>query len=113
MFCLFAVYGEAKSLEKFVAVLHEKVTAFEVLRIAVPSILYLCQNNMVYYAISNLDAALFSIVYQVHNCVHRHTQEDFEMTDPLLLFLFDMQSKILTTAFFAVLILKKKFSSMQ
>ena len=68
--CTLAVFGESKSLSHFAATLQEKITAFEVLRIAVPSVLYLCQNNMIYYAVSNLDAAVFSIVYQVILDVH-------------------------------------------
>ena len=54
--------------------------------IAVPAILYFIQNMLVYLAISCLDAASFQVTYQL---------------------------KILTTAIFAVIILKKRLSKMQ
>ena len=40
----------------------------ELLKVAVPSLLYTIQNNLLYYALSNLDAATFQIGYQV--CIY-------------------------------------------
>eukprot|EP00981_Chlorochromonas_danica_P008754 scaffold2308_cov164-Ochromonas_danica.AAC.4 len=58
----------------------------EVLKLAVPSIMYSIQNNLLYYALSHLDAATFQVGYQL---------------------------KILTTAFFSFVMLNKRQSSMQ
>lgn len=39
---------------------------YELLKVSVPSLLYTIQNNLLYYALSNLDAATFQIGYQVY-----------------------------------------------
>eukprot|EP00597_Dinobryon_sp_UTEXLB2267_P001235 CAMPEP_0170076764 /NCGR_PEP_ID=MMETSP0019_2-20121128/13704_1 /TAXON_ID=98059 /ORGANISM="Dinobryon sp., Strain UTEXLB2267" /LENGTH=259 /DNA_ID=CAMNT_0010288665 /DNA_START=277 /DNA_END=1052 /DNA_ORIENTATION=+ len=58
----------------------------EILKLSVPSLLYTVQNNLLYYALSHLDAATFQVGYQV---------------------------KILTTAVFSAIILGKKLSFAQ
>ncbi|XP_063721293.1 UDP-galactose translocator-like [Symsagittifera roscoffensis] len=55
----------------------------DTLRVSVPAILYIVLNNMFYIALSNLPAATFQVLYQ---------------------------SKLLTTAMFAVLMLSQRFS---
>ena len=37
----------------------------EVMKLAVPSLLYTVQNNLLYFALSHLDAATFQVGYQV------------------------------------------------
>ncbi|OUM67520.1 hypothetical protein PIROE2DRAFT_65987 [Piromyces sp. E2] len=56
------------------------------IKIMVPAVLYLIQNNLQYYSASKLDAATFQITYQM---------------------------KLIMTAFFSVLILKRKLFSHQ
>ncbi|KAJ8078880.1 hypothetical protein PM082_013164 [Marasmius tenuissimus] len=55
-------------------------------KLSIPAILYVIQNNLQYVAASNLDAATFQVSYQM---------------------------KILTTAAFSVLLLRKKLTSIQ
>lgn len=61
-------------------------STFEFGKMAVPAICYTVQKNLLYLAISNLDAAVFQVAYQ---------------------------GKILTTAFFSILILRKEMSFRQ
>ena len=43
----------------------------EVLYLSVPSLLYTVQNNLLYFALSHLDAATYQVCYQVyHNYIH-------------------------------------------
>ena len=59
---------------------------FDFFKMAVPAFLYAVQKNLLYLAISNLDAAVFQVAYQ---------------------------GKILTTALFAVIIMKKRLGGRQ
>lgn len=62
---------------------HIRETPMEVLKVSVPSFLYVVQNNLLYLALSNLDAATYQVCYQL---------------------------KILTTALFSATMLQRKFS---
>lgn len=55
----------------------------EMLKLSVPSFLYTVQNNLLYFALTNLDAATYQVCYQM---------------------------KILTTAVFSMVMLQRKFS---
>ena len=57
--------------------------AVEILKVSVPSFLYVVQNNLLYLALSNLDAVTYQVCYQL---------------------------KILTTALFSATMLNRKFS---
>lgn len=56
----------------------------EIVQLCVPSLLYTVQNNLLYLALTNLDAATYQVCYQL---------------------------KILTTALFSALLLQRKFSA--
>lgn len=86
--CLIFVYFETKSLSKFITTLHVTIiqNLSDTAKVCVPSVLYLIQNNLLYTSSSNLDAATYQVTYQL---------------------------KILTTALFAVVILRKKLFKTQ
>lgn len=66
--------------------LHLLKSPGEVAKVSVPSFLYVIQNNLLYLALSNLDAATYQVCYQL---------------------------KILTTAVFSAVMLKRRFSKVK
>lgn len=62
---------------------HIWLSPMEVLKLCIPSLLYTIQNNLLYFALSNLDAATYQVCYQL---------------------------KILTTALFSVILLRVRCS---
>ncbi|XP_059615009.1 UDP-N-acetylglucosamine transporter isoform X1 [Phlebotomus argentipes] len=82
--CLVLVFlEEGKEFSKFQAALHRTIVKqpIDTLKVCVPSFVYIIQNNLLYVSASHLDAATYQVTYQL---------------------------KILTTAMFAVAILRKK-----
>jgi solute carrier family 35 (UDP-sugar transporter), member A1/2/3 len=65
---------------------HVLQSPMEVLKLCVPSLLYTVQNNLLYLALTNLDAATYQVCYQL---------------------------KILTTALFSAVLLHRKFSALK
>ncbi|TFL07469.1 nucleotide-sugar transporter-domain-containing protein [Pterulicium gracile] len=75
-----------RTLTQRCRMLGKEVFAPDCWKLSIPAILYVIQNNLQYVAASNLDAATFQVSYQM---------------------------KILTTAGFSVLLLRKKLSTTQ
>ncbi|PVD24208.1 hypothetical protein C0Q70_14678 [Pomacea canaliculata] len=85
---LFIILYEERSVWKWLRHLYENIILQPVdcLKVSVPSFIYVLQNNLLYIAVSNLEAATFQVTYQL---------------------------KILTTAVFSVIMLRKQLASLQ
>ncbi|CAM9692612.1 unnamed protein product, partial [Choristocarpus tenellus] len=83
--CIGVVYMETGSIAGCARKLRFEVLykPYEMAKLAIPSVLYTVQNNLLYMALANLDAATYSVCYQ---------------------------TKILSTALFSVILLKRKLS---
>ncbi|KAJ2950682.1 hypothetical protein O0L34_g8941 [Tuta absoluta] len=86
--CLGLVIQESGNVQKGIQSLYATVIINykDTLRVCVPSFLYIIQNNLLYVSSKNLDAATYQVTYQL---------------------------KLLTTAFFAVLVLKRTLKRWQ
>jgi UDP-sugar transporter A1/2/3 len=84
--CNGVVLFQSGSFGEYAAELYKECTITEILKLSVPSFLYTVQNNLLYFALSNLDATTYQVCYQ---------------------------TKILTTAVFSSFMLGKSLSLMQ
>ena len=85
--CLSVIFMQCNyNASKFISELSTHIyhSPYEILKLSVPSFLYTVQNNLLYLALTNLDAATYQVCYQL---------------------------KILTTAMFSAIMLKKHFSN--
>lgn len=84
--CNGVVLFQSGSLGNYADALHKECTFTEILKLSVPSFLYTVQNNLLYFALSNLDATTYQVCYQ---------------------------TKILTTAVFSSVMLERSLSVLQ
>ena len=59
------VFVQEGSIGKGIKQMKNDMRPLELLKVAVPSIIYIFQNNLLYYALSNLDSTVFQVVYQI------------------------------------------------
>jgi UDP-sugar transporter A1/2/3 len=76
------------NIKHFVTEIHHHTvqSPVEMMKLTIPSLLYTVQNNLLYLALTNLDAATYQVCYQL---------------------------KILTTALFSAVLLQRTFSCMK
>lgn len=81
--CLIVIAYQAHGALLHELNIHILQSPMEIVKLCVPSLLYTIQNNLLYLALTNLDASTYQVVYQL---------------------------KILTTALFSAILLGRKFS---
>ena len=104
--CLIIVYVETGGIVQLLEAIDKQIIQqpMDTLKVCVPSFVYVIQNNLLYVSASHLDAA----TYQV--CSSSSTSL---MIPDFFCLQVTYQLKILTTAMFAVLILKKELLKTQ
>lgn len=63
--CNLVVLVEAGSISSYLQLLREELTLIEILKVSIPSLVYTIQNNLLYFALTHLDAATYQVCYQV------------------------------------------------
>jgi solute carrier family 35 (UDP-sugar transporter), member A1/2/3 len=63
--CHGVVLYENGQLSSYWKQLKEELTVIEIFRVSIPSLLYTIQNNLLYFALTHLDAATYQVCYQV------------------------------------------------
>ena len=88
---------------------------WETAKLAIPSSLYCIQNNLILLALSYLDAATFQVKIQYLLTVTQSASAPADTTWFFIYFSLKVtyQLKILTTAFFSVLLLRKELKALQ
>jgi UDP-sugar transporter A1/2/3 len=63
--CMFLVFNEEGTFVRFKASLHSAIVKNKVdtLKMTVPSLVYVIQNNLLYLSASHLDAATYQVSY--------------------------------------------------
>lgn len=113
--CLVLVYVEEGSFRKFLHSLDSTIIKqpLDTLKVCVPSLVYIIQNNLLYVSASHLDAATYQVYKRCDTLNLIRNTRDLMVCFFFRQFQVTYQLKILTTAFFAVLILRKTLRTVQ
>ena len=85
--CIIVIYVQSSSFSSFTQEMYTEliINRLQIVYVAIPSILYTLQNNLLYFALTHLDATTYQVCYQVQYIIYHFVESLIVITCLLVL----------------------------